>query len=165
MRGPCGPTAESSLEQEGGAIALASRAQDISRKVGLPRRRRGTEHRCRTRVRRAVLPKRCMNKVEMEGPCGSRCGHVSAPPTSSESASPTEASTTRRSTVGKQCSACSWCNTCDVRRTRLNKGHVSTERAMLSFPFTRPADLRLAARNNPLCQEALEERPWLCEWP
>ena len=133
------------LGLEAGAIARASRAQDISRKLGLPRRRRGTEHRCRMRVRRAVLIKRCMNKVEMEGPCGSRCGHVSAPPTSSESASPTEASTTRSSTVGKQSSAFSWCDTCDVRRTRLNKGQVSTEASNVIVPFHsagRPASRR-----------------------
>ena len=43
--------------------------------------------------------------------------------------------------------------------------HVSTERAIFSFRFTRLADMRLPARNDPLCQEALEELPWLCGWP
>ena len=52
MRGPCvtflndGPTAESFLEREAGALARASQAQEMPRNVGFPRR-------CRTRVRRA----------------------------------------------------------------------------------------------------------------
>ena len=40
-----GPTAESSLEQEAGATAFASRAQEMPRNDGLPRRRRGKERR------------------------------------------------------------------------------------------------------------------------
>ena len=43
-------------------------------------------------------------------------------------------------------------------------GHVSTERAILPFPFTRLADMRLPARNDPLCQEVFEELSWLCKW-
>ena len=44
-------------------------------------------------------------------------------------------------------------------------GHVSTERAIFLPPLTRLADTCLATRHDPLCQEALEELPWLCEWP
>ena len=42
-------------------------------------------------------------------------------------------------------------------------GHVSIERAIFSVPFTRLADMRLPARDDPLCQGALDELPWLCE--
>ena len=44
-------------------------------------------------------------------------------------------------------------------------GHVSTERAIFFGPFTSLADMRLPARNDPLCQGAPDELPWLCERP
>ena len=60
-------------EREGGAVALASRAQATSRNVGLREGggAKSADHRCRTRVRRAVCPQRCLNNIEMEGPIGS----------------------------------------------------------------------------------------------
>ena len=44
-------------------------------------------------------------------------------------------------------------------------GHVSTGRAIFLISFTRLADTRLPARSDPLCQGALEDIHWLCEWP
>ena len=44
-------------------------------------------------------------------------------------------------------------------------GRVSIERAIVSSPFARLADVRLAARNDPLCHRALKGLSWLCEWP
>ena len=43
--------------------------------------------------------------------------------------------------------------------------HASIESPIFAFPFTRLADVRLLAGNDPLSPEALEGLPWHCEWP
>ena len=47
----------------------------------------------------------------------------------------------------------------------IEPGHVSIESPIFSFPFARLPDMRLSARSDALCQEALNVLPWLCEWP
>ena len=125
------------LGLEAGAIARASRAQDISRKVGLPRKRRGNRSSMSHAGSKSCFAQKMLEQSGDGGPLWeSLWSCLSA------------RDVIRVRVIDRSFNDANQ-NGGQAETDAIEPGHVSTERAMLSFPFTRPADLLLAARNTP----------------